>query len=60
MNTKNAFLITPRDMVDKMKLEFEDFKLDTNSPRHAINFVLTAHHLKEWVWKSYLICFITT
>lgn len=54
MNTKNAFLITPRDMFDKMKVEFEFFKLDTTSTRHAINFVLTAHHLKEWVWKSYL------
>lgn len=54
MNSKKAFIISPRHMFEKMKLEFEDFKQDPQSSRHAINFVLTAHHLKEWVWKSYL------
>ncbi len=54
MNSKKAFIVSPRKMFEKMKLEFADFKLNTDSTRHAINFVLTAHHLKEWVWKSYL------
>jgi len=54
MNSKKTFVISTRDMFEKMKLEFEDFKNDTQSSRHAINFVLTVHHLKEWVWKSYL------
>ncbi len=54
MDSKKAFAITPHDMLEKMKLEFEDFKSDTKSSRHAINFVLTAHHLKEWIWKSHL------
>lgn len=54
MQSKKAFVITPDDMMLKMKLEFNDFSQNTLSSRHAINFVLTAHHLKEWVWKSYL------
>lgn len=54
MESKKAFAITPHDMLDKMKLEFEDFKSDTKSSRHAINFVLTAHHLKEWIWEYHL------
>lgn len=54
MNAKKAFAVSPREMFEKMILEFGDFKLNTDSTRHAINFVLTAHHLKEWVWKSYL------
>ncbi len=49
-----SFLISPRDMLEKMKLEFEAFKDDNKSSRHAMNFLLTAYHLKEWVWKSYL------
>lgn len=53
MNSK-TFLHTPRDMLEKMKQEFNDFQLDNTSSRHAINFALTAHHLKEWVWHSYL------
>lgn len=54
MISKKAFVTTPHEMFEKMKLEFDDFKLNPKSSRHAINFVLTAHHLKEWVWKSYL------
>jgi hypothetical protein len=54
MNSSKAFLVTTRDMFEKMKVEFVDFKNDSKSSRHAINFVLTAHHLKEWVWKAYL------
>lgn len=54
MESKKAFIITPRDMLEKMKLEFNDFKNDPSSSRHAVNFVLTAHHLKEWIWKAYL------
>lgn len=54
MESKKAFAVTPRDMLDKMKLEYDDFKSNPKSSRHAINFVLTTHHLKEWIWKSYL------
>ena len=54
MESKKAFIITPRDMFEKMKLEFNDFKNDPGSSRHATNFVLTAYHLKEWIWKAYL------
>jgi len=47
MDSKKAFIITPRDMFENMKLEFEDFKKNPQSTRHAVNFVLSAHHLKE-------------
>ena len=54
MEAKSAFAITPHDMYEKMLEEYEDFKQDSSSIRHAINFTLTAYHLREWVWKSYL------
>jgi len=55
MQPNNVFLIsTPRNMFEKMKSEYKDFKKNPSSSRHAINFVLTAHHLREWVWKAYL------
>jgi hypothetical protein len=54
MKSSKSFLITPRDILEKVKIEFNDFEQDSKSTRHAINFTLTIHHLKEWVWKSYL------
>lgn len=53
--TKKALLInTPRELFDKMTVELNDFKNDPKSSRHAINFTLTAYHLREWIWKSIL------
>ncbi|UPK15815.1 hypothetical protein IVA93_37550 (plasmid) [Bradyrhizobium sp. 155] len=34
--------------------EFDDFCDNQGSARHAMNFVITAYHLHEWVWKDYL------
>jgi|GEM_PF-4165392 len=41
-------------MFEKARNEYCDFQLDPKSTRHAINFTLTIHHLKEWIWESYL------
>lgn len=55
MNTQRVVLLsTPNEMLEKLKAEFEDFKNDPSSARFAINFVLTACHLTEWVWKANL------
>lgn len=54
MDAESAFAVSPRDMYEKMMEEFDDFQQDPSSIRHAINFTLTAYHLSEWVWKSYL------
>lgn len=54
MNKKVFLISTPFELFEKMKLEFDDFKNDPSSSRHAFNFTLTAYHLREWVWKSLL------
>lgn len=38
----------------KLVQEFDDFCDDPGSGRHAMNFVITAYHLAEWVWKDFL------
>lgn len=38
----------------KLVQEFDDFCENPGSARHAMNFVITAYHLHEWVWKDYL------
>jgi hypothetical protein len=38
----------------KLVQEFDDFYDDQGSSRHAMNFVITAYHLVEWVWKDFL------
>src|SRR5690242_10874794 len=32
---------------------FDDFFESPSSARHAMNFVITAYHLHEWVWKGF-------
>jgi hypothetical protein len=43
-----------RDFYQKLVQEFDDFCEAPSSARHAMNFVITAYHLHEWVWKSFL------
>jgi hypothetical protein len=45
---------TPLQFYQKLVQEFDDFCEDPGSARHAMNFVITAFHLTEWVWKDFL------
>ena len=42
------------DFYQKLVQEFDDFCEAPSSARHTMNFVITAYHLHEWVWKSFL------
>src|SRR5882724_9941356 len=46
---------TPRDFLKKLRDEQNDFvKSHCLSARHALNAVMTAYHLHEWVWGAFL------
>lgn len=45
---------TPIQFYQKLVLEFDDFCADSGSSRHAMNFVITAFHMTDWVWKGFL------
>ena len=45
---------TSRDLLNKLEADFEDLKADPMSARHALNAVVTAYHLHEWVWGEWL------
>jgi hypothetical protein len=47
-------ITTPTQLYTKLVLEFDDFCAAPGSGRHAMNFVITAFHLTEWVWKDFL------
>ncbi|WP_050043534.1 hypothetical protein [Bradyrhizobium sp. LTSPM299] len=47
-------ITNPSQLYAKLVLEFDDFCADQGSGRHAMNFVITAFHLTEWVWKDFL------
>jgi hypothetical protein len=45
---------TPRDFLQKLRDEHADFiKSDCLDARHALNAVMTAYHLHEWVWGGF-------
>lgn len=44
---------TPQDFLRKLHEEHRDFQSDPLSSRHAVNFAMTAWHLKDWVWAYY-------
>jgi hypothetical protein len=45
----------PTALFHNLREEQIDFeKEDCLSSRHAINAIMTAYHLHEWVWKAYL------
>lgn len=55
-------IVSPRQLLKKLHEEWKDFiASDCLSSRHALNAILTAYHLHEWVWaecrvqRSYLI-----
>jgi hypothetical protein len=44
-------ITTPRALLEKLTEELRDFEAaDCLSARYAINAVMTAYHLHEWVW----------
>lgn len=51
----------PRDLVMKLEREFERFEASTNHKStehryqsdHAFNFVITAWHIVDWLWKHH-------
>jgi hypothetical protein len=47
-------IATPVQFYQKLIQEFDDFCEAPHSARHAMNFVITAYHLHEWVWKGFL------
>jgi hypothetical protein len=40
---------TAEQMLAKLRLEVDAYKADETA-RHAMNALLTAYHLLEWVW----------
>jgi hypothetical protein len=47
-------ITTPLQFYQKLVQEFDDFCEAPSSARHAINFVITAHHMSDWVWVGFL------
>lgn len=38
----------------KMLEDYDDFVEQSGSPRHAINCMLSAYHIAEWIWGDWL------
>jgi hypothetical protein len=38
----------------KMLEDYDDFVEQSGSPRHAINCMLSAYHMAEWIWGDWL------
>ncbi len=47
-------IVTSRDFLSKLEADYTDFKDRTDSARHALNCIITAYHLHEWVWADWL------
>ncbi|WP_420971616.1 hypothetical protein [Bradyrhizobium sp. B120] len=47
-------IANPVQFYAKLVQEFDDFCENPSSARHAMNFVITAYHLHEWIWKDFL------
>ena len=47
-------IITSQDFLSKLEAEYADFKAQPDSARHALNCIMTAYHLHEWVWGDWL------
>lgn len=45
---------TSRDFLAKLEADYADFKAQPDSARHALNCIITAYHLYEWVWGDWL------
>jgi hypothetical protein len=47
-------ITTCRDFHRKLKADSEDFAKEQDSGRLALNCIITAYHLHEWVWGDWL------
>jgi hypothetical protein len=47
-------IITARDFLAKLEADYADFKEQPDSARLALNCIITAYHLHEWVWGDWL------
>lgn len=47
-------ITTALQLYEKLVQEFDDFCENPSSARHAMNFVITAHHMSDWVWVGFL------
>jgi hypothetical protein len=47
-------IITSDDFLVKLEADYADFKTQPDSARHALNCIITAYHLHEWVWGDWL------
>ena len=43
-----------RDFYEKLLAEFDDFIMQQDSARHAMNCAITAFHVHDWVWNDFL------
>lgn len=47
-------IVRARDLLSKLEADHTDFKAQPDSARHALNCIITAYHLHEWVWGDWL------
>lgn len=47
-------ITTCRDFHKKLRADFDDFAKEQASARLALNCIVTAYHLHEWVWGDWL------
>jgi hypothetical protein len=47
-------IVTSRDLLCKLEAGHAEFKSNPDSARHALNCIITAYHLHEWVWGDWL------
>jgi hypothetical protein len=47
-------IITSHDFFHKLEADYKNFKAQPDSARHALNCIITAYHLHEWVWADWL------
>ena len=47
-------IVTCRDFLAKLNADFDDFLKQQDSARLALNCIVTAYHLHEWVWGDWL------
>ncbi len=53
-------IITSHDFLSKLEADYTDFKAQPDSARHALNCIISAYHLHEWVWGDWLKTDYTT
>jgi hypothetical protein len=47
-------ITTSRQFFEKLLEEQKDLNEDRTSARHALNCIITAYHLHEWIWGDWL------